>query len=165
MTISTVEEPSQSRFGSSDETLPDHIPMVREELVPPKPNEVRAESEVDKLPRPTGWRLLIIPYAQPRMSQGGILYSNKTVNDEELAGIVGYVVTLGPLAYKDPNKFGEDAEPWCKKGDYIIYGKYAGKRMLLREEGSEIKGIPCRIINDDEVIAVISDPADYVGLT
>ena len=65
-----IEDTAQGSFGSSGKDLPDHIPMVREELVPPKPNEVRAESELDKLPRPSGWKILIIPYAQPRMSQG-----------------------------------------------------------------------------------------------
>ena len=60
---------------------------------------------------------------------------------------------VGPLAYQDPDKFGPGSEPWCKEGDWVCIGRYAGSRFQI--EGGEV-----RIINDDEVIATIVDPDD-----
>ena len=57
------------------------------------------------------------------------------------------------MAYKDPNKFGPDAEPWCKQGQWVCIGRYAGSRFKI--DGGEV-----RIINDDEVIATILEPDD-----
>ena len=31
------------------------------------------ESEIDKLPQPTGWRLLVLPFVMPEKSKGGII--------------------------------------------------------------------------------------------
>jgi co-chaperonin GroES (HSP10) len=47
---------------------------------------------------------------------------------------------------------------WCKKGDWIMIGRYAGSRFRLADE-SEV-----RIINDDEVIATILNPDDIVSV-
>jgi co-chaperonin GroES (HSP10) len=55
----------------------------------------------------------------------------------------------------DEAKFPEGA--WCKEGDWIIFGRYAGARVGL--DGGEI-----RIINDDEVLAVINNPADILHM-
>lgn len=123
-----------------------------------KPHE-RDESELSKLPQPTGYRILILPYIPPNTSKGGIILANETVKQEELATTVGYVVGLGPDAYVDPMKYPEGA--WCKKGDYILFGKYAGAKITMKcEEGP----LPMRLLNDDEVLAVIDNPEDYVGV-
>ncbi len=45
--------------------------------------------------------------------------------------------------------------PWCKKGDWIIFCRYAGSRFGI--EGGEV-----RILNDDEIIAVVKDPEDIL---
>jgi hypothetical protein len=47
--------------------------------------------------------------------------------------------------------------PWCKKGQWVMIGRYAGARFKI--EGGEV-----RIINDDEVIATIADPADVMNV-
>ena len=44
---------------------------------------------------------------------------------------------------------------WCKKDDWIIITKYAGARLSI--DGGEL-----RIINDDEVLAVVEDPRDIL---
>jgi co-chaperonin GroES (HSP10) len=61
------------------------------------------------------------------------------------------------LAYKDSAKFGDQAKPWCKKGDWIIFGRYAGSRFKI--EGGEV-----RLLNDDEVLASINSPDDIMHL-
>ena len=41
--------------------------------------------------------------------------------------------------------------PWCKKGDWVIFARYAGSRLPI--EGGEV-----RLLNDDEVLGTIEDP-------
>ena len=59
---------------------------------------------------------------------------------------------MGPLCFKDPEKFGESGS-WCETGDYVITARYSGSRFKI--DGAEL-----RIINDDEILAVVQDPND-----
>lgn len=108
---------------------------------------------IDRLPQPTGWRILLMPYQGKAQTSGGLYIPDEVRDREAVATVVAYVLRVGPLAYQDPNKFGPDCTPWCKQGDWVCIGRYAGSRFKL--EDAEV-----RIINDDEVIATIADPAD-----
>ena len=108
----------------------------------------------EKLPEPSGWRILILPYRGKGKTAGGIYIPDSTVDREALATVCGYVVKVGPLAYKDKEKFG-DSEPWCKEGDWVIFGRYAGSRFKI--DGGEV-----RLLNDDEILATINDPEDII---
>ena len=94
-----------------------------------------------------------MPFQGAEKTQGGLYIPDEVRDREAVATVVAYVLRIGPLAYDDPNKFGPDSEPWCKEGDWVCIGRYAGSRFKI--EGGEV-----RIINDDEVIATISDPQD-----
>ena len=118
---------------------------VEEETITPDNLEEHASS----LPRPTGYRILILPFTQSSVTKGGIHLAKQTVDKERLATVVGYVVATGPDAYSDPHKFPEGA--WCKKGDWVIFGRYAGARF-------QIEGGDMRLLNDDEILACIDDP-------
>ena len=111
------------------------------------------EDTIDRLPQPTGWRVLILPYQGKKKSDGGILLTNKTRETEALATVCGYVLRVGPDAYEDKSKFSHGA--WCKQGDWVIFGRYAGSRFKI--EGGEV-----RLLNDDEILATIADPADII---
>ena len=137
--------------------------ILREPPVNPEPiapDHERVKSQLDKLPKPTGFRLLVVPFKAAAISKGGIHFAEKTLRDEHLAGIVGYVVSVGLDAYADPDKFPEG--PWCKAKDYIIYGRYAGSRIMM--QGEDNNNLELRILNDDDVIATIDNPEDYVGI-
>ena len=110
-------------------------------------------SLMDRLPQPTGWRLLVMPYQGTSKTQGGIHIPDEIRAREAVATVVAYVLKLGPLAYKDPGKFGVDASPWCGEGQWVCIGRYSGSRFKI--DGGEV-----RIINDDEVIATLLEPAD-----
>ena len=112
-------------------------------------------SLVDRMPQPTGWRILILPYAGKAVTEGGIHLVQETVDRNSLATVVGYVVKMGPDCYADANKF---AEPWCQEKQWVLIGRYAGARFKLGDESE------CRIINDDEVIATILDPDDILAV-
>ena len=68
------------------------------------------KSFLDRMPQPTGWRMLILPYAGKAVTEGGIHLVQSTVDRESLATVVGYVVKMGPDCYKDESKF---VHPWC----------------------------------------------------
>ena len=113
------------------------------------------ESALLRMPQPTGWRILILPYRGSGKTKGGILMADETIERNSVATVVGYVLAVGPEAYADKAKF--PTGPWCKKGDWVMIGRYAGARFRI--EGGEV-----RIINDDEVIATIVDPADVLNV-
>ena len=113
------------------------------------------KSILERMPQPTGWRLLVLPYRGKGVSEGGIQLVKETIDRETLATVVAYVVAVGPDAYADKKRF---SSVWCKKGDWIMIGRYAGSRFRLADE-SEV-----RIINDDEVIATILNPDDIVSV-
>ena len=114
------------------------------------------QSLLDRMPQPTGWRMLVLPYAGKAQTKGGIHLAKSTVDREALATVVAYVVKQGPDCYKDSSRF--NGTPWCEEKRWVLIGRYSGSRFKL-EEGAEV-----RIINDDEVIATILDPDDIVSL-
>ena len=109
--------------------------------------------ESSKLPVPTGWRILVLPFKGKKKTKGGILYSDEQVERQQLATVCGNIIAMGPDCYKDLEKFPRG--PWCKKGDWVIFARYAGSRFKI--EGGEV-----RLLNDDEIIATIKDPEDIV---
>jgi|TARA_R100001143_G_C3357721_1_gene133553 co-chaperonin GroES (HSP10) len=116
------------------------------------PNKLDLNS-FERLPSPTGWRLLILPYRGKGKTEGGVFLPDAIVDRESIATVCGYVLKTGPLVYKDKEKFPSGA--WCKEKDWVIFGRYAGARFKI--EGGEV-----RILNDDEIIAVIQDPEDIL---
>ena len=114
------------------------------------------KSAIERMPYPSGWRMLVLPYQGKAKSEGGIHLLKETVDREALATVVAYVVKMGPLCYGDTEKFGD--KPWCEEKQWVLIGRYAGARFKL-EDGGEV-----RIINDDEVIGTIIDPDDIVSL-
>ena len=127
---------------------------VEEEESQARP-ESMDQSVLDRIPKPTGWRIVVLPFRPPKKSKGGIMLADQAVERQQIATVCGYVVSTGPLAYADTDKFPEG--PWCKKGDWIVFGRYAGARIGI--DGGEI-----RILNDDEVLATISDPEDIAHM-
>ena len=104
---------------------------------------------VDDLPEPCGWRLLVLPFTPKEKTSGGIIIAQESLDKARIATNCGYVLKMGPLAYRDKEKF--ETGPWCKKGDWVIFARYAGSRLPI--EGGEI-----RILNDDEVLGTVQDP-------
>jgi len=112
-------------------------------------------SVIDRIPKPTGWRLVVLPFKPPRKTKGGLFLAEQAIEKQQVATVCGYVVDTGPLAYADTEKFPDGA--WCKKGDWVVFARYAGARINI--EGGEI-----RILNDDEILATIADPEDIIHM-
>ena len=126
--------------------------------LPPEPEALNPENIgqdiVSELPEPTGYRLLVLPFTPKNKTKGGILFSQETLDKARIATTCGYVLKMGPLCYKD-EKF--TSGPWCKKGDWVIFARYAGSRLPI--EGGEV-----RILNDDEVIGTVKNPEAVLHL-
>lgn len=127
---------------------------VAPEKVVLDPSKIEA-SVLERMPQPSGWRILILPYKGAAKTKGNVFLPEEYVERQSLATVVAYVLAIGPDAYKDQTKFPNG--PWCKKGDWVMIGRYAGARFRI--EGGEV-----RIINDDEVIATIIEPSDVLTL-
>ena len=111
--------------------------------------EASDAEKAKQLPEPSGYHILIgIPESEEK-TDGGILKARQTIEIEETATIVGFVLKLGPDCYQDKKRF--PSGPWCKEGDFIIMRAYSGTRISI--QGKEI-----RLINDDTVEAVVEDP-------
>ena len=108
-------------------------------------------SSLARLPQPTGYRMLIIPYYPSEKTKGGLYVPDAIRDREAFATVAAYVVKLGPDAYTDPQKF--PTGNWCNEKDWVLIGRYAGNRF-------KVEGLEVRIINDDNIIATILDPKD-----
>ncbi len=115
--------------------------------------EAPEKTNLDKLPNPTGWRILVMPFRVKEETEGGIIIAQETLDRARAAVQVGYVLKMGPLCYEDKEKY--TTGPWCKEKDWVIFARYAGSRMEI--EGGEI-----RMLNDDEILGTIEDPKDLI---
>jgi co-chaperonin GroES (HSP10) len=106
-----------------------------------------------RMPDPTGWRLLILPYRGKGKTDGGIYLPDVVVQEQTVSTQVGYVLKVGPLAYRDTEKF--PSGPWCEQGNWVMFARYAGSRFKI--DGGEV-----RILNDDEILARIAEPEDIL---
>ncbi len=107
------------------------------------------ENQRDQLPEPSGWRILVLPFTPKEKTKGGIIIAQESLEKLRIATNCGYVIKLGPLAYHDKEKY--PTGPWCKKGEWVIFARYAGSRLPI--EGGEV-----RLLNDDEVLGTIENP-------
>jgi len=107
------------------------------------------KDQIDQLPEPVGYRMLVLPFTPKEKTKGGIIIAQESLEKLRIATNCGYVIKLGPLAYHDKEKY--PTGPWCKKGEWVIFARYAGSRLPI--EGGEV-----RLLNDDEVLGTIDNP-------
>ena len=133
--------------------LPKHVAERRIKQVEKEKKPKKKPLEKMSLPKPTGWRILVLPYKAKEKTKGGIILSDKTVTESQIATNCGLVMDMGPDAYSDKDKFPNG--PWCKKKDWVLFARYAGSRIYI--DGGEI-----RVLNDDEILGTIEDPEDIL---
>ena len=113
----------------------------------------KQKKELEKVPNPSGYRITLFPLKLDSKTKSGIILTDDTVQESQLTTNICKVLKVGPDAYKDKDKF--PTGPWCKQDDWVLITRYAGSR--IRIDGGEL-----RIINDDEILAVIDDPRDIL---
>lgn len=113
-------------------------------------DEASAEQKATSIPTPTGWKILcVVPDVVDTYENSSIVKAEASMRTEEHATTVLFVVKVGPDAYKDATKF--PAGAWCKEGDFVLVRAYSGTRF-------KIYGKEFRLLNDDQVDAVVQDP-------
>ena len=111
------------------------------------------KEETEKLPKPTGWRILVLPFRMDEKTKGGILMGAETIDRQQVASQCGNVLAMGDSCYKDEERY--PSGPWGKGGDWVIFARYAGSRIQI--EGGEI-----RLLNEDEILATVKNPEDIL---
>jgi len=122
-------------------------------IVDKEPSGETEGRKASQMPKPKGYKILIALPEPDEKTEGGIVKSARTVYNEEVGSILGFVLDMGPDSYKDPKRFPSGA--FCKKGDWIVMRSYSGTRFIVH--GKEF-----RLINDDSVEAVVEDPRGIV---
>ena len=138
--------------STSQNEIPKHKNAL-EEKYQAQPKEKSLTEEKEKLPNPTGWRMLVLPFKMREKTKGGIVLAEQTLERQQVASQCGLVLRMGPDCYKDKERYPDG--PWCKEGDWVMFARYAGSRIKI--EGGEI-----RLLNDDEVLATIKNPEDIL---
>ena len=114
-----------------------------------------SDTDFDKqLKKPVCYRLLIaLPDIEESYEGSDLIKTSDAMRKEYIMSIMGVVLDMGDGAYADKNRFPEG--PWCKEGDWVIFGRYAGARF-------NIEGGDMRPLNDDEILATVNNPEDIL---
>ena len=115
--------------------------------------EEKYKEQSEKLPKPTGWRIIVLPFKMNDKTKGGVLMTESTLERQQIGSQCGLVLAMGPLCYNDKERYPEG--PWCKVNDWVVFARYAGSRIQI--EGGEI-----RLLNDDEILATVQNPEDIL---
>ncbi len=145
-----MKEQSSTSTGQNPKIITPNKELVGLPKIEPK-KEVT--NEKDKLPQPTGWRILVLPFKMNEKTKGGVFMNESTLERQQVASQCGNVLAMGPDCYGDKERFSQG--PWCKVGDWVVFARYAGSRI-------EIEGGEVRLLNDDEVLATVQDPTDIL---
>jgi len=142
---------SKEPLSTSAQEVPKHKPALLDKIeAEKKPEKDLSKTEDSKLPQPTGWRLLVLPFKMKEKTKGGLLLGQETLERQQVGANCGMVLKTGPHCY-DKERYPEG--PWCKKGDWVVFARYAGSRIQI--DGGEV-----RLLNDDEILATIENPED-----
>jgi co-chaperonin GroES (HSP10) len=115
---------------------------------------------VEKLPVPSGWRLLVGMVKIETKTAGGIVLTDEHVKGQEYLRSVGKVLAVGSECYRHPKFQGgipiesRDPEPWVKVGDVVLVGQYSGQAIKCLD-GTDAQTL--KLLNDDEILAIIQD--------
>lgn len=113
------------------------------------------------LPEITGYNVLIRP-VEPEAKIGSIVLPTSFTEDVKFLTNVGQVKAMGPLCYNDPNvkpadgsyfPYGRYKKPWCKVGDYVVWGKNQGVKIMVR-------GVSFVILQDELILMTLENPSD-----
>lgn len=108
--------------------------------------------------KPSGWRLLVYPFKPPTKTAGGIIKPQSRIEVEEDTTMAAFVLQVGEEAYADKNRF---KAMWVKPGQWVLLSRHAGVRVKI-ESGTPGEHTVLRVINDDEVIAILDNPSIVV---
>lgn len=95
-------------------------------------------------------QILIGIYMKPGKTAGGILLTQKTIDEDKWQGKVGVVLKKGPMTFVNDGTVdfhGQDVEV----GDWVVYRVSDGMSL-------DLNGVHCRLIEDTHIKMRVSDP-------
>jgi len=97
---------------------------------------------------PAGHRVLVIPDKTEEVTEGGIILTQTTRDQEGQAQIFGKLVAVGKTAWKSF----DDGDSWAVVGDRVAFAKYGG--FIIKDPVTRIE---YRLLNDEDICAVIKE--------
>lgn len=133
----------------------------------PDPQEMKwAFPAVDPGMQPFGGRVVIqLRRIKKKATSIGIILVEETKEAEKWQNMIGKVVALGPLAFKNRDTMQPWLEgTWAQVGDFVRVPKWGGDRWEIRVPGEDDVEDPVLFmtLNDHELIAkVTSNPLSF----
>jgi co-chaperonin GroES (HSP10) len=109
---------------------------------------------------PLGGRV-IVQLRRIKKSAGKIILVEETKENEKWNNMIGRVVAIGPLAYRNRDTMATWPEgSWAQIGDFVRVPRWGGdrwERPVTGEENGDLSPVLFMTINDHEVIAKVTD--------
>lgn len=108
---------------------------------------------------PYGGRV-IVQLRRVRKTSGVIIIVDETKENEKWNNMIGKIVALGPLAFKNRDTMQPWAEgSWAELGDFVRVPKWGGDRWErnVSTEEKDSEPVLFMTINDHELISAITD--------
>jgi co-chaperonin GroES (HSP10) len=109
---------------------------------------------------PFGGRV-IVQLRRIKKSAGKIILVEETKENEKWNNMIGKVVAIGPLAFKNRDTMASWPEgSWAQVGDYVRVPRWGGdrwERFVSTEENGDLNPVLFMTINDHELIARVTD--------
>jgi co-chaperonin GroES (HSP10) len=109
---------------------------------------------------PLGGRV-IVQLRRIKKNAGKIILVEETKENEKWNNMIGRVVAIGPLAYRNRDTMSTWPEgSWAQIGDFVRVPRWGGdrwERAVINEENGDLNPVLFMTINDHEVIAKVTD--------
>ena len=98
-------------------------------------------------------QVLVAGYIKSARSKGGIIFTDKAVEEDRWQGNIGLVIAMGKGAFKDDSvaQFHGDK---LKIGDWVMYVPADGVSMFINQ-------VPCRLFQDTRILMKVTNPEIY----
>lgn len=149
-TAENIKKTGVNNLSSDDFLSPTDVQMQLAQLHQYVEDRRQVQSEYH-LPRPSGWKLLVLVLTIPETSAGGVYIVDDSREQRALSSPQGVILDLGPAAYTDPDRFtvGDTIMPWHEVGDRILCVKYDMSMFQLAN------GQRLGLLNDTQPVATI----------
>jgi len=137
------------------------IPVVSGDQTEVDPTELAwAFPDVKPGQAPYGGRV-IVQLRRIKKNAGKIILVEETKENEKWNNMIGKVVAIGPLAFKNKDTMASWPEgSWAEIGDYVRVPRWGGdrwERPAINEENGDLNPVLFMTINDHELIAKVTD--------
>ena len=131
-TAQSIQKGSAHRMDSDDFVTPENVEEQLYELQ--RYIDLRREVEpMYILPKPSGWKLMVLVLTIPEKTTGGIIVIDDAKDAKSIASPQGVILDMGPAAYTDASRFTVNGTltPWHIIGDRVSFVRYDASMFQL----------------------------------